>query len=311
MSPCASWSAPTTAPDVAPSKSPRAPRPPDATPLDLTGAYERLVELGYGYGPVFRGLRAAWRRGDEVFAEVGLPEGVGEGFGLHPALLDAAMHGDVADDQTLVPFEWRGVSLYSAGATDLRVRIRTGAVSAIEAVDGVGRPVVSVESLVSRPVVGGVLRGSVDGLWRVEWGLLPVPVPVPVPTLVSGAVSGSGSGSVPVRVVRCSVGGGDVVGGVGVVCSEVLGVVQGHVAVEGSGWLVVVTGGAVCVAGDVGVDVVQAPVWGLVRAAQEEFPGRVVLVDSDGSVESESLLGGVVGWGESEVALRGGRVFVP
>ncbi|MEU8252440.1 beta-ketoacyl reductase, partial [Nonomuraea sp. NPDC048916] len=47
------------------------------------------------------------------------------------------------------------------------------------------------------------------------------------------------------------------------------------------------------------------------RAAQEEFPGRVVLVDSDGSVESESLLGGVVGWGESEVALRGGRVFVP
>ncbi|MEU8252451.1 polyketide synthase dehydratase domain-containing protein, partial [Nonomuraea sp. NPDC048916] len=208
------------------------------------------MELGYGYGPVFRGLRAAWRRGDEVFAEVGLPEGAGDGFALHPALLDAAMHGDMVTEvaaggeQTLVPFSWRGVTVHAAGASVLRVRVRRvrgSEVSVIDAVDGVGRPVVSVESLVSRPVVGGVLRGSVDGLWRVEWGLLPVPVPVP--TLVSGSGSGSGSvsgaGAVPVRVVRCSVGGGDVVGGVGVVCSEVLGVVQGHVAVEGSGWLVV------------------------------------------------------------------------
>ena len=40
----------------------------------MDGFYERLAERGFAYGPVFRGLRAVWRRGDEVFAEVGLPE---------------------------------------------------------------------------------------------------------------------------------------------------------------------------------------------------------------------------------------------
>ncbi|MEK8170191.1 polyketide synthase dehydratase domain-containing protein [Streptomyces sp. M19] len=48
---------------------------------------------GYGFGPAFQGLRAAWRRGDELFAEVTLAEEYAtDGFGLHPALLDAALH---------------------------------------------------------------------------------------------------------------------------------------------------------------------------------------------------------------------------
>ncbi len=67
--------------------------PTDAEPLDLTGLYERMAEGGYRYGPLFQGLRAAWRRGDEVFAEVALPEGAereAAGYGLHPALLDAS-----------------------------------------------------------------------------------------------------------------------------------------------------------------------------------------------------------------------------
>ncbi|MGQ5641022.1 MULTISPECIES: polyketide synthase dehydratase domain-containing protein, partial [unclassified Streptomyces] len=57
--------------------------------------YERFAGLGLSYGPVFRGLRGVWRRGGEVFAEVGLPEEqetVAGRFGLHPALLDAALH---------------------------------------------------------------------------------------------------------------------------------------------------------------------------------------------------------------------------
>ncbi|WP_420897070.1 polyketide synthase dehydratase domain-containing protein, partial [Kitasatospora aureofaciens] len=60
----------------------------------MSGLYEGLAGAGFGYGPAFRGLRAAWRRGDEVFAEVALPEGTeGAGFGLHPALFDACLHG--------------------------------------------------------------------------------------------------------------------------------------------------------------------------------------------------------------------------
>jgi hypothetical protein len=40
-------------------------------------------------------LRAAWQRGDELFAEVALPHAddrARDGFDLHPALLDAALH---------------------------------------------------------------------------------------------------------------------------------------------------------------------------------------------------------------------------
>ncbi|WP_190012541.1 polyketide synthase dehydratase domain-containing protein, partial [Streptomyces griseomycini] len=44
--------------------------PAGAKVVDLDGFYDQAAEAGFGYGPVFQGLRAAWRRGDEVFAEV-------------------------------------------------------------------------------------------------------------------------------------------------------------------------------------------------------------------------------------------------
>ncbi|MBI0301272.1 polyketide synthase dehydratase domain-containing protein, partial [Streptomyces sp. PRKS01-29] len=65
--------------------------PPGAAPVDVDDLYAGFAGRGYEYGPLFQGVRAAWRLGDAVFAEVCLPEGVdGGGFGVHPALLDAA-----------------------------------------------------------------------------------------------------------------------------------------------------------------------------------------------------------------------------
>ena len=70
--------------------------PPDgAVPAGTEGFYPALATAGYQYGPAFRGLRAAWRRGTDIFAEVALPEPAAStagSFGLHPALLDAALH---------------------------------------------------------------------------------------------------------------------------------------------------------------------------------------------------------------------------
>src|SRR5262249_22131366 len=64
-----------------------------ALALDLDGFYPALAEAGLAYGPAFQGVRAAWRRGDELFAEVVLAEGLDVvGVGLHPVLLDAALH---------------------------------------------------------------------------------------------------------------------------------------------------------------------------------------------------------------------------
>ena len=102
--------------------------------------YERLAARGYGYGPAFKGLTATWVRGDEVFAEVRLPDAAGgvNGFGVHPALLDAAMHalvmGDqIADqaDEVVLPFSWQGVSLHAAGASAVRARIAPAGTSTV------------------------------------------------------------------------------------------------------------------------------------------------------------------------------------
>ncbi|MEK8172442.1 polyketide synthase dehydratase domain-containing protein [Streptomyces sp. M19] len=56
----------------------------EVTPEDL---YAELHEHDYRYGPVFRGLRAVWRRDGELFAEIALPEeqhAAATEFGIHP-----------------------------------------------------------------------------------------------------------------------------------------------------------------------------------------------------------------------------------
>ncbi|MGI3199799.1 polyketide synthase dehydratase domain-containing protein [Streptomyces sp. GLT-R25] len=88
----------TLTPDTTPTNTPTDMEiwPPErAVVVSLEGFYERLAGLGLAYGPVFQGVRALWQRGDEVFAEVELPAQAIEqatGFGLHPALFDAALH---------------------------------------------------------------------------------------------------------------------------------------------------------------------------------------------------------------------------
>ena len=174
--------------------------PAGAVPVEVDGLYAAMAAGGYGYGPAFRGLRAAWRRGEDIFAEVRLPADAAAdagSFGLHPALLDAALHASglaeaagtgarpaAGEDAVRLPFAYAGVSLHAAGASALRVRLRRdgdGGLS-LAAADDAGAPVVSVGSLVSRPVAAGQLAaaggggGPLDALFGVEW----VPVPVPV-----------------------------------------------------------------------------------------------------------------------------------
>ncbi|WP_461012562.1 polyketide synthase dehydratase domain-containing protein, partial [Streptomyces capparidis] len=137
--------------------------PVGAVAVSVEGLYGGLAGTGLEYGPVFRGVRGAWVRGGEVFAEVALPEGAvgaASSFGVHPALLDAALHaiglGGLVEDtgRARLPFSWSGVVLHAAGASVVRVRLaRVGAdaVSVLVA-DAAGEPVVTVDSLALRPV---------------------------------------------------------------------------------------------------------------------------------------------------------------
>ncbi|MFB7630841.1 type I polyketide synthase [Streptomyces sp. NPDC056149] len=130
--------------------------PVDAEPLDLDDHYERLADRGFDYGPAFRGLRAAWRRDTELFAEVACPPGTADDaaqYGLHPALLDAARHVTLTAQGTL-PVAWHGVRLHAVGADTLRVHLRPDDSTTLRltAVDVHGAPVVTVDALTVRPL---------------------------------------------------------------------------------------------------------------------------------------------------------------
>ena len=70
-----------------------------------------------------------------------------------------------------------------------------------------------------------------------------------------------------------------------------------------AGVLVVLTRGAVGLAGEDVADLAGAAVWGLMRSAQAEHPGRMVLIDSDGSLDA----GAVIGCGEPQLVVRSRR----
>ncbi|MEV0221377.1 SDR family NAD(P)-dependent oxidoreductase [Streptomyces sp. NPDC050704] len=157
--------------------------PQDAEPVDLDTFYDDLVDHGFTYGPAFRGLTAAWRRGTEVFAEVRLPAPAGGGFTVHPALLDAAMHSLAfrpsapTSGGPLLPFAWRGVTTYGQEATTLRVHVRdlTGDQVSVELTDPSGRPVAAVAALHMRPTSTDRLdtvRIRPEWLLHTEWTTL-------------------------------------------------------------------------------------------------------------------------------------------
>ncbi|MGX1812219.1 SDR family NAD(P)-dependent oxidoreductase [Nocardia sp. NPDC055321] len=173
--------------------------PTEAVTVEIGELYDRLAENGFEYGPTFQGLQRVWRRGDDVFAEVGIPDNQDfaasmdvSGFGLHPALLDAALHALgveylIEGSSGRLPFSWSGVQLYASGAEMLRVRISPSGPDAVSitVADETGAPVATVGSLTLRPVTAEQLRrdsstGGGESLFRVDW----VPAPTTTSTLV-------------------------------------------------------------------------------------------------------------------------------
>ncbi|MFD9207118.1 type I polyketide synthase [Streptomyces sioyaensis] len=159
--------------------------PQGAEEMPVEELYDTLTARGYGYGPVFRGLRALWRSGDELYAEVVLPERAHDGrYGCHPALLDAALHPLAAADsgqQVRLPFAFGRATVHSPGASELRVRLRTGAETMrLDAVTHTGEPVLTIGELVLRAADTARLTARAEGHvhrlgYEVTWQLLPDP----------------------------------------------------------------------------------------------------------------------------------------
>ncbi|MEJ3655548.1 SDR family NAD(P)-dependent oxidoreductase [Actinomycetes bacterium KLBMP 9759] len=292
--------------------------PPGATPVPLEGAYERLAARGLDYGPDFRGLTAAWKQGGTLFAEVTLPAArAADGFALHPALLDAALHTLAVDsDGVELPFTWSGVALHAVGATTARVRLdrRAGGIS-VQLADAAGEPVASVAALGMRPVDAGGFGAAAPPLRHVEWvDRTPAAAPPSRARRYADAAAlvaelGRGAPLPEVAVVPfADEGGSDSVrtalaAAAHRATAEALALLQAWLADPRavSSRLVVLTRGAVATDDP---DPALAPLWGLVRSAVLEHPDhRITLCDSDGS---EAPLVDL-----PELAVRNGRVLVP
>ena len=247
-------------------------------------------------------------------------------------MLDAALHavilasdgadGTCVDEGSmLVPFSWQKVSLHAAGASAVRARIVPvgphGPAVSIELADGLGLPVLSVASMVARPVteqqlLAAVSQSGPDGLFEVIWSAQPS-------TRCSRYRCAPGGQRTwkppwPSRRRWCSSRRQWSVTSLGQVYAAtraVLTVLQSWLAGDRAGTLVVATRGAMALPGEDVTDLAGAAVWGLVRSAQTEHPGRIVLVDSDSPLgdPADEAVAAVLATGEPQVLLRGGTVY--
>ncbi|WP_208928995.1 SDR family NAD(P)-dependent oxidoreductase, partial [Streptomyces rapamycinicus] len=155
----------------------------------------------------------------------------------------------------------------------------------VTAFDGVGEPVLQVRSLALRDASAGQLSGSDrqvrQSLFTVDW------VPLPAPEAVDAEVrwvrhGGSEVAPVVVAVVPAAPSGLSAPRAAQLAAARVLGWVQQWLAdpgTDGSRLVVWIQGAAA------GQDLAGAAVAGLVRSAQSEHPGRLLLVDVDPSAD--------------------------
>ncbi|MGZ3118308.1 type I polyketide synthase [Streptomyces sp. H62] len=359
--------------------------PVGAEPLDLAGQYPLFAAAGVCYEGAFRGLRAAWRRGDEVFADVRLPDAHAVDaarYGVHPALLDAVLHPIALLDPLgdgghgLLPFSWSDVQWHGAGGHALRVRVAAvdgGAVS-VTAADQEGNPVLSARSLALRRITADRLPAApVAPLYHLDWrpfagpapvaaagrwevvgpeaettaaglramGLdarahvLPLGEPLPPRTGLDAEViilDLTTTTTTTTTTGRTTSDGGrlGLLDEARATLRRALDAVQAELADTGTAApvatrpaapaatvahaaaprLVVLTRGAAGPEGGA-ADLAGAAVWGLVRVAQTEQPGRFTLVDIDGTQASLRALPGLLATEAGQLAVRDGRATVP
>ncbi|MBW8821095.1 MAG: SDR family NAD(P)-dependent oxidoreductase, partial [Streptomyces sp.] len=197
---------------------------------------------------------------------------------------------------------------------------------------------VTVDALSMRPVALDRLRRGQESMYRVEWTAMPA---VAAPSNARWALVGTAGAGSEVLTSRLAAVLGDVraysdltalaatvesgepagdlvvvpcegrgSGAVYETVTRMLETVQEWLA--GERWqtarLVVVTRGAIAArAGEDVTDLAAAAVWGLLRSAQAENPGRFVLVDVDDA--SAGLLPVAVASSEPQVVLRDGAVL--
>ncbi|MEV5647451.1 SDR family NAD(P)-dependent oxidoreductase [Nocardia sp. NPDC052254] len=322
----------------------------DRVDVDRLTLPEQITEdTGLEYGPAFIGVPAVWQRGDTVFSEVVLDTDAAPetGHGVHPALLELVVHAglsrlvfraaDSDPDSGWLLFQWGGARFHApvpTGATELRVIAAKAGDNtiAVAAVDSDGNPILSVDAVMMRRNDAKEFRRGLSedetGLYRVQWEPLAAAADRQAPrlaVLADSAVPGIdvsfasvadlvAAEHVPSAVVwRVPASGADDPAAVRAGVHRMLAMLQSWLAEErlSDARMVVVTTDGAGLPGEA-PDLVAAAVWGLVRSAQSENPGRFVLLDED---PAEPLaidrIAAVLASGEPQTAVRGTGILVP
>ncbi|WP_454199302.1 type I polyketide synthase [Nocardia sp. Marseille-Q1738] len=315
--------------------------------LDIAEYYQVFTALGYQYGPTFQGMKNVWRRGEEILAEIMLPDSVGDAdkYGLHPALLDAAMQTMIAaveltgvNGGLALPYRWENVSLFAVGARALRVRMTPGGPGRMRWLlcDNNGRTVATgalvVRAFASRKLVEQHMSDSGESLFRMDWTRLSV-APVRHTTGTWAVIGGEAAAdtlakrhAIPVytdiEALRTTLEQGGpapsaAIWPVGACVAAtvrdrlvaVLRQLQEWLATEAlaNTKLILLTSGTHAFGNTrVEVDPAGAAIWGLVRSAQSENPGRIVQIDAD-ATPSLDMIAAAVQSDEPELVIRDGQ----
>ncbi|GGX61850.1 type I polyketide synthase [Streptomyces hiroshimensis] len=315
---------------------------PDTGDAQWTAHAEGVLAADDPQGP-------ARRPSGEPGAEVALAEDLHEEavrYGLHPVLLDAAVLGHpytAREGFTLVPAGWQGVRLYATGAEAVRARLtgtETGTgenTVAVELTDDGGRLVATVDALVYQEVadeqlvraargpellhVGWTPAATDGGHASLRWGVLGEGEGEFAGRRFDGvaAVAAAAESGEPVDAVVVPwvpEAGGDTVAAVHTAALRVLRLVQEWLAEDrlATTPLLVLTHGGVSTGDEDVHDLAAATIWGLVRSAQTEAPGRIVIADTDSPSPQSgtpAVLAGLIASGEPQAALRNGTVLLP
>ncbi|WP_280481337.1 type I polyketide synthase [Nocardia cyriacigeorgica] len=333
---------------------------------DLAAAalYDDLAARGLAYGPAFRGVRGLRRLGDEVVAEVRLPAEAGTDtarFGIHPALLDAALHAAVeelgaalAPGAVPLPFSFTGVRLLRPGASAVRVRIGNLGADGVrlELRDEAGALVATVAAVRARPMdrrdfdtaSSAVRRALYDLRWmEAETGSGATASPSRLVAIGAGPLTGFdtvpdlaalASASSATRASAGAVSSDattDEAATVTVWCADTEAVGPDAIAspeairrgvrtalttlrswlsaADAQDRLVVVTRNGAGLPGE-SPDLTAAAIRGLLRSAQSEHPGRIVLVDTEaGTAVTPALVTAALATGEGQLAVRADRLL--
>ncbi|MFF0488557.1 SDR family NAD(P)-dependent oxidoreductase [Nocardia sp. NPDC004068] len=299
--------------------------PRGAEPVDVDELYAQLSARGIEYGPAFRRVLGVWRRGEQVYAEIGAESGAAVGgYELDPVLLDAVVQTigatgfQVPPGSIPQPFAWEGVSARPAAAAVWRATVNPRGTSEfdIRIADGDGDGFATITALrlhtASLESLARATGASERLLHILEWEPLGRPAPGPgtgFDLVRIDAATGYAPHLFDGDAARATI--------VEIAIDADLGVDLVHTLAESvlttiRTWsaerrLTILTRGAVLVPGDETIDPAAAAVWGLVRAAQNESPGRFVLLDTDGSLD----LADIARYAEPLIAVRRGRVHVP